>query len=199
MLFQTSSLLVTLRKTNVFLKLTKNVVPCVRGLAVRSSLRSILSEVTMTMGWDYPWAFIFQWSRLLCMRLKEKWRHEGYVTAYSLRLRRSLTSVSNVCEAAPLLLCPQRTRRITRSVSSFVSYWLANRQWLFQQVTHCAYSNPGTEIRVRNKDFGAISKTDLTRVQYCLWRRLHSLLQSNGEQFPFCLFLGKDINERHKR
>ena len=49
-LFQTSSLLVTLRKTNVFLKLTKNVVPCVRGLAVRSSLRAILSQITMTMG-----------------------------------------------------------------------------------------------------------------------------------------------------
>ena len=117
--FKLQSLLVTLRKTNVFPKLTKNVVPCVRGLAVRSSLRAILSQITMTMGWVYPWAFIFQWSRLLCMRLKEKWRHEGYVTAYSLRLRRNLTSVRKVCEAAPLFLCPQRTQRITRSVFEF--------------------------------------------------------------------------------
>ena len=29
---------------------------------------------------------------------------------------------------------------------------------------HGAYSNPGTQVETQNKDFGAVSQTDLTRL-----------------------------------
>ena len=35
------------------------------------------------------------------------------------------------------------------------------------------YSSLGTQVGTQNKDFGAVSQTDLTRVlEFCLWRRL---------------------------
>ena len=33
---------------------------------------------------------------------------------------------------------------------------------LFEKANHGAYSNPGTQLGVQNKDFGAASQTDLT-------------------------------------
>ena len=39
------------------------------------------------------------------------------------------------------------------------------------------YSNLGTQVGSQNKDFGAVSETDLTRVKFCLWRRLYQMWQ----------------------
>ena len=43
----------------------------------------------------------------------------------------------------------------------------------FKQAIHGVYSNPGTQVAAQNKDLGAVSQTDLTRVNFRLWRRLH--------------------------
>ena len=39
------------------------------------------------------------------------------------------------------------------------------------------YSNPGTQVGAQNKDFGAVSETDVTRVKFRLWRRLYQMWQ----------------------
>ena len=39
------------------------------------------------------------------------------------------------------------------------------------------YSNLGTQVGAQNKDFGAVSETDLTRVKFRLWRRLYQMWQ----------------------
>ena len=44
----------------------------------------------------------------------------------------------------------------------------------FLTANHDAYSNPGTHVRAQNKNFGAVSQVDLTRVQFRLWRRLRT-------------------------
>ena len=49
---------------------------------------------------------------------------------------------------------------------------MANRQRLFEQANQGAYSIPGTHAESQNKDFGAVSQKDLTRVYFCQWRRL---------------------------
>ena len=41
--------------------------------------------------------------------------------------------------------------------------WPANRQRDFWQASHGGYSNAGIWVAAQNKDFGAISQTDLTR------------------------------------
>ena len=70
----------------------------------------------------------------------------------SLRRKRNvlwlLTPVSNICKSAPK--GSQRNQQ--------------KRQWLFFQANHSAYSNPGTQERAQNKDYSAVSQTDLTRV-----------------------------------
>ena len=64
-----------------------------------------------------------------------------------------LTAVSNVysCSGPP-------------TDSNFLSTLLANREWHFKQANHGAHANPGTQVRAWNKDFGAVSQTDLPRV-----------------------------------
>ena len=42
----------------------------------------------------------------------------------------------------------------------------------FFQANHSAYSNPGTQERAQNKNYSAVSQTDLTRVYFRPWRRL---------------------------
>ena len=42
-----------------------------------------------------------------------------------------------------------------------LSSCLANRLWHFSQANHGAYSNPDTKLGAQNKDFGAVSQTDL--------------------------------------
>ena len=42
----------------------------------------------------------------------------------------------------------------------------------FLQANHGTYSNPGTQVGTHNENFSALSQTDLTRVQFPLWRRL---------------------------
>ena len=39
------------------------------------------------------------------------------------------------------------------------------------------YSNLGTQVGAQNKDFDAVSETDLTRVKFRLWRRLYQMWQ----------------------
>ena len=38
-----------------------------------------------------------------------------------------------------------------------------NGQWYLKQANHGTYSNPGTHVGGRNKDFGTVLQTDLTR------------------------------------
>ena len=61
----------------------------------------------------------------------------------SLRHRRILTSVSNVCEEALMSLfwAPKDSTSYRKSVSDFLSSCLANRHW------HGGYSNLGTQVR----------------------------------------------------
>ena len=80
-----------------------------------------------------------------------KWRNNKESTSScSLRGRRNLTSVSNVCEAVPRSLFyfrpPTDWTKYRKGVSNFLLIWLANRRWLFEQANHGAYSNPGTQV-----------------------------------------------------
>ena len=65
----------------------------------------------------------------------------------SLRHRRILTSVSNVCEEALMSLfwAPKDLTYYRKSVSNLLSSCLANRHW------HGAYSNLGTQVRPRTR------------------------------------------------
>ena len=65
----------------------------------------------------------------------------------SLRHRRILTSVSNVCEEALMSLfwAPKDSTYYRKSVSNFLSSCLANRHW------HGAYSNLSTQVRPRTR------------------------------------------------
>ena len=87
------------------------------------------------------------------IRCKKTFSYLQYIqqTALSLRHRRNLTSVSNVCEAAPMSLS-----------------WAPNglNELPFQRANHDAYSNFGAQVGAKNKDFGAVSQTELTRVKF---------------------------------
>ena len=89
-----------------------------------------------------------------------------FIAWYSLSRRRSLTSVSNVCEAAPVSLLwgtgyPADSTHYWKSASNFLSSRLANRQWHFKQTNDGAYSNRlGTQVGAKSNDFGAVSRTD---------------------------------------
>ena len=80
----------------------------------------------------------------------------------SLRSRRNYTSVSNVCEAAlrSLFWAPNGLKELPEERFDFLSSRLANRQWHFKQANNGAYSNLGTQVRAKTKDFGAVSQTD---------------------------------------
>ena len=52
---------------------------------------------------------------------------------------------------------------------------------------HGAYSNPGTQVRAQNKDFGAFSQTDLTRSLAPLWHRLGNYNRRQNELKYFAL------------
>jgi len=50
-----------------------------------------------------------------------------------------------------------------KDVLNFPSTRLINGQWYLKQANHGAYSNPGTHVGGRNKDFGTVCRpTDLT-------------------------------------
>ena len=78
----------------------------------------------------------------------------------SLRRRRNLTSVSDVCAAAPmpLFLAPNGLN-YRKCVSNFLSSWLAYRQTLLEQANHGAHSNLGIKMGTQNKDFDTVSQT----------------------------------------
>ena len=101
--------------------------------------------------------------------------NKGSTLSCSLHRRLNLTSVSNVCEAVPRSLFyfrpPTDSTNYRKGVSNFLLIWLTNRQWLFEQANHGAYSNPGTQVGAHNKDFGTVSQTDVTRVTFRLWGR----------------------------
>ena len=85
--------------------------------------------------------------------------------AVSLRLRRNLTSVSNVCEATDILvLSCQRTQRITGSAVEFPFNLIGKSTMAF--LTGQSWRIPKSWYTggAQNKDFGAVSQTDLTRV-----------------------------------
>ena len=82
----------------------------------------------------------------------------------SLRRRLNLISVGNVCEVAPKSLfgAPNGTQPITGNGFriSFHPDWPVDNGFLTGQ-WRGAYSNPGTQVGAENKDFGAVSQTDL--------------------------------------
>ena len=55
---------------------------------------------------------------------------------------------------------------------------------------HGAYSNPGTQVRAQNKDFGDFSQTDVTRSLAPLWHRLGNYNRRQNELRHFALELG---------
>ena len=67
--------------------------------------------------------------------------NKGSTLTCSLRRRRNLTSVSNVCEAVPRSLfyfrAPTESTNYRKGVSNFLSILLANRQWLLEQIMAC--------------------------------------------------------------
>ena len=99
---------------------------------------------------------------------------------------RNSTPVSNIGEAVPIsLFWASNGLNYRKYVSNFPSTWLADRQWPYQQANHSAYSNPGTQVGTQNKDFGAVSQTDLTRSSF------PSVVQAIGnEPFPPLICLG---------
>ena len=60
---------------------------------------------------------------------------------------------SNICKAAlwSFLWAPNDSMNYQKCVLKFPSTCLANRQWLFQQANHGAYSNPGTQWGSRTR------------------------------------------------
>ena len=58
--------------------------------------------------------------------------------------------------------------------SNLPSTWMVNQWCLFWQANHGLYSNPCTQLRVHNKEFGAGLKADLTKGLHCsfVWCRL---------------------------
>ena len=73
----------------------------------------------------------------------------------SLRRRRNLTSVSNVCEVAPISCSvpPTDSTNYRKCVSNFLLSWLANRQWLFNRPI-MARTQILVGVGAQNKDFG---------------------------------------------
>ena len=55
---------------------------------------------------------------------------------------------------------------------------------------HGAYSNPVTQVRAQNKDFGAFSQTDLTRILAPLWHSLGNYNRRLNELRHLALELG---------
>ena len=97
---------------------------------------------------------------ILQIKSNEKWKRKSPFTKQnqfsplfgrnSSRLSRGpyIISVSNVCEAALIssFLALNRLNELPECISDFLSSWLVNRQCLFQQANHGAYSNPGTQM-----------------------------------------------------
>ena len=80
----------------------------------------------------------------------------------SLRCRRNLITISDVCEAAArsLLWAPNRFNELTEEGFNFPSILIAKSTMAFQQANHGACSNPGTQLGSQNMDFGGVSQTD---------------------------------------
>ena len=86
-----------------------------------------------------------------------------------------------------------------KGISNFLSHWLANRQWLYWQVNHGAYSNPCTQVGAQSKDLGAVSQMDkpdfsflCSTANLILWAKMYS---PNKEiHLPgLCAFVGEWI------
>ena len=73
-----------------------------------------------------------------------------------------------------------------KCIWNFLSFWLANQKGFFIRpimlVLKSRYIGGG-----QNKDFNAVSQVDLTRVKFCVWRRLHVAGDRNS---MFFLFVG---------
>ena len=84
----------------------------------------------------------------------------------SLSRRRNLPWVSNVCEAAltSLFLAPNEVNECPEGHFEFLFILIGKTTMAFFTANHDAYSNPGTHVRAQNKNFGAVSQVDLTRV-----------------------------------
>ena len=80
----------------------------------------------------------------------------------SLRCRRNLITISDVCEAAArsLFWAPNRFNELTEVRFNFPSILIAKSTMAFQQANHGACSNPGTQLGSQNMDFGGVSQTD---------------------------------------
>ena len=80
----------------------------------------------------------------------------------SLRCRRDLITVSDVCEPAArsLFWAPNRFNELTEVRFNFPSILIAKSTMAFRQANHGACSNPGTHLGSQNMDFGGVSQTD---------------------------------------
>ena len=79
---------------------------------------------------------------------------------------RNLTSVSDVCEGAPISLfwAPTGLNELREERFEFLFILIGQSTMTFLTGQSGVYSNTGTQVGVHNKDFGAVSWTDLTRV-----------------------------------
>ena len=105
----------------------------------------------------------FRWTRA-----KANAADSGTAPPYSLPHRRNLPSVRKLGlrnSADILVLVPQRTQRITESAFqiSFHPDWQIDNGF-FKRPIMARTSIPGTQVEAQNKDFSAVSQTDLTRV-----------------------------------
>ena len=94
-----------------------------------------------------------------------------------LRRRRKLTLVGNVCKAAPrsLFWAPNGFNKLPEVRYEFRFILIGKSTMAFLQANDGTFSNPGIPGGGgKNKDFKAVSQTDLTRVEFRLWRKLAS-------------------------
>ena len=79
---------------------------------------------------------------------------------------RNLTSVSDVCEGAPISLfwAPTGLNELREERFEFLFILIGQSTMTFLTGQSGVYSNTGTQVGVHNKDFGAVSWTDLPRV-----------------------------------
>ena len=79
---------------------------------------------------------------------------------------RNLTSVSDVCEGAPISLfwAPTGLNELREERFEFLFILIGQSTMTFLTGQSGVYLNTGTQVGVHIKDFGAASWTDLTRV-----------------------------------
>lgn len=107
----------------------------------------------------------------------------------SLCCRRNLTTVDNVCEAVPVSLFWDPNGLIgspeVHLECPFILIGKSKMAFLTGQlccILKSKYTGGG-----QNKDFNAVSLVDLTRVKFCVWRRLHVHVASVRNSMFFLL------------